>query len=276
MLILLPPSEGKAASGQGRPLDLAALSLPTLRPARERVLEALVGLCAGPDPQHARTVLGLPPGLQAEVLRNAGLRGAPTAPAAQVYTGVLYASLDLAGLPPAARRRVRHWTLVFSALWGVARLDDPIAPYRCSMAVRLPGVGSLTGHWRAALPAAMAEAAGSGPVLDLRSGGYAGAWTPPAALAGRTATVRVLHERIVDGLPRRSVVSHFNKAVKGRLVRSLALAGAQPRSLTQLVRTLRELGYLVVDREPAAAGRPRQLDVVVHDLSGELPSPTQP
>ena len=46
MLILLPPSEGKAASGSGAPLDLAGLCLPSLTPARERVLDTLVALCA--------------------------------------------------------------------------------------------------------------------------------------------------------------------------------------------------------------------------------------
>ena len=31
VLVLLPPSEGKAASGRGRPVDLGSLSLPVLR-----------------------------------------------------------------------------------------------------------------------------------------------------------------------------------------------------------------------------------------------------
>lgn len=276
MLILLPPSEGKAAAGSGRPLDLATLSLPGLRPARERVLDALVELCTAADPAHARTALGLGPGGQAEVLRNARLRGAPTAPAGRVYTGVLYEALNLATLPAEARRRVHRWTLVFSALWGAVRLTDRISPYRCAMAARLPGVGPLAAHWRAALPAAMAEATGSGPVLDLRSGAYAGAWTPTAELARRTVTVRVLHERLVDGVPHRSVVSHFNKAVKGHLVRSLALADARPRSPAHLAATLRALGYAILDAEPAGAGLPRRLDLVVTGQPGDLALPAAP
>ncbi len=44
MLILLPPSEGKAEAGSGRRLDLDRLSLPELNPRREEVLSALVAL----------------------------------------------------------------------------------------------------------------------------------------------------------------------------------------------------------------------------------------
>ena len=67
-------------------------------------------------------------------------------------------------------------------------------------------------------------------VLDLRSTGYAAMWAPTGAAIKRTTTVRVLHERLIDGVARRSVVSHFNKATKGRIVRDLATAGAEPHT----------------------------------------------
>ncbi|GAB3957634.1 hypothetical protein GCM10027614_73490 [Micromonospora vulcania] len=102
-------------------------------------------------------------------------------------------------------------------------------------------------------------------MLDLRSGAYAATWTPRGELAARTVTVRVLHEREVDGVPVRSVVSHFNKATKGRLVRDLLLAGARPRGAAELVGVLRELKYTVQEQD-APAGRPRQVDVVVTEL----------
>ncbi len=47
VLVLLPPSEGKAASGRGAPLKLESLSLPGLTDAREAVLGELVELCVG-------------------------------------------------------------------------------------------------------------------------------------------------------------------------------------------------------------------------------------
>ncbi|MGW5673274.1 peroxide stress protein YaaA [Micromonospora sp. NPDC003776] len=265
MLILLPPSEGKAEAGTGRRLDLSRLSLPELTPAREEVLAALVALCAGPDEVAARAALGLSEGQRGELRRNARLREAATAPAGRIYTGVLYEALDLATLPPAAERLARRSVLISSGLWGAVRLTDRIPPYRCPVGAKLPGVGALSAYWRTALGPAMAAAAGSGPVLDLRSGAYAATWAPRGAVAERTVTVRVLHERAVDGVPTRSVVSHFNKATKGRLVRDLLTAGARPRTAAALVGALRDLKY-TVEEQPSAAGRPRQLDIVVTEL----------
>jgi hypothetical protein len=106
---------------------------------------------------------------------------------------------------------------------------------------------------------------GGGPILDLRSGAYGAMWAPSGAFAARTVTVRVLQERIVDGVSRRTVVSHFNKATKGRIVRDLALAGARPRRPADVATALRDLKYTVDEHEPVA-GRPRQLDVVVTEV----------
>jgi cytoplasmic iron level regulating protein YaaA (DUF328/UPF0246 family) len=262
VIILLPPSEGKAECRRGRPLDLATLSLPGLSPARERVLESLVTLCAQPDGERASAVLGLSPGLRQEVHRNAQLRRAAAMPAGRLYTGVLYDALDLASLSRPAYRLLERSVLVFSALWGAVRIGDRIPPYRCSIGVNLPGLGALAGYWRQAMPAAMAEAAGGGLVLDLRSTAYATMWSPPAEVVRRTAWVRVLHERVVNGVAKRSVVSHFNKATKGRLVRDLAVAGAVPRSPAALAPALRDLKYTVEEH----SGSPWRLDVIITEL----------
>ncbi len=92
------------------------------------------------------------------------------------------------------------------------------------MGVKLPGLGALGAYWRAPMADVLPEAAGSGLVLDLRSAAYATAWKPKGEVAGRTATVRVLHA------PTRKVVSHFNKATKGRIVRSLLTAAPRRRT----------------------------------------------
>jgi cytoplasmic iron level regulating protein YaaA (DUF328/UPF0246 family) len=278
VLILLPPSEGKADPGPGDPLDLGTLSLPELNRARERVLRALMALCGaadgagpddtegmgadgtGPDAEAARMILGLSPGQLGEVARNARLCRAPAAPAGRIYTGVLYGALGLGTLGPEAYRRAERSILVFSALWGAVRLGDRIPVYRCAVGVKLPGLGALGAYWRAVLPAAMTRVAADGLVLDLRSGAYAAMWAPRGEAAERTVTVRVLHERVVGGVVTRSVVSHFNKATKGRLVRALVTAGVAPRSPGELVTALRDLGYQVVEH------RPGRLDVVVTEL----------
>jgi uncharacterized protein len=259
VLVLLPPSEGKAPSAGGAPLKLESLSLPALTEAREAVLGELVELCAG-DEDKAREVLGLSEGLRGEIAKNAELRTAGARPAGQIYTGVLYDALDLASLDTSAKKRAARSLLVFSGLWGAVRVTDRIPSYRCSMGVKLPGVGALGTHWRTPMASALPEAAGDGLVLDLRSSAYAGAWKPKGEIAGRTATVRVLHA------PTRKVVSHFNKATKGRIVRSLLSAGAAPKGPAQLVEALRDLGYVVEVEPPAGAGKAWALDVLVTEV----------
>jgi cytoplasmic iron level regulating protein YaaA (DUF328/UPF0246 family) len=259
VLVLLPPSEGKAPSGRGAPLKPESLSLPGLAAAREAVLTELVELCAG-DEDKAREVLGLSEGLRGEVAKNAELRTAGARPAGEIYTGVLYDALGLASLDASAKRRAARSLLVFSGLWGAVRVTDRIPSYRCSMGVKLPGLGALGAHWRTAMASVLPEAAGDGLVLDLRSAAYAAAWKPKGGVAGRTASVRVLHA------PTRKVVSHFNKATKGRIVRSLLTAGAAPKGPAELVEVLRDLGYVVEAAAPAKAGQAWSLDVLVSEV----------
>ncbi|OQR65550.1 hypothetical protein B6E66_03135 [Streptomyces maremycinicus] len=262
MLVLLPPSEGKASSGRGAPLQPEALSLPGLGAAREAVLDELVELCAA-DEDKAREVLGLSEGLRGEVAKNTLLRTAGARPAGEIYTGVLYDALGLASLDAAAKRRAARSLLVFSGLWGAVRVTDRIPSYRCSMGVKLPALGAVAAHWRAPMASVLPEAAGNGLVLDLRSAAYAGPWKPKGEVAGRTASVRVLHA------PTRKVVSHFNKATKGRIVRSLLTAGIAPAGPAELVEALRDLGYVVEEKAPAkakAATTAWTLDVLVDEV----------
>jgi hypothetical protein len=90
-------------------------------------------------------------------------------------------------------------------------------------------------------------------------------WRPTGPLAARTVTVRVLHERTPGDPSSRVVVSHFNKATKGRLLRGLLESGADPRTTDALADSLRTLGPQV-EVAPAKAGRPREVDVVVGEL----------
>ena len=256
VLILLPPSEGKAAPRRGHPLDLASLGSPVLTATRERVVDAVVALAARPD---AAAVLGLG-GTQADLVDlDARLRTSPTARADRVYTGVLYDALGFATLSTAARRRATSRVAITSSVFGLVRPGDRIPAYRLSGDVTLPGLGPVAAIWRDALGPAVADAVGAGLLVDLRSTMYAAFWRPPAERAGRVATVRVLHE--VGGV--RKVVSHFNKATKGRIVRDLLEDGGSPRTPGALGDLLTSLGWKVEVGEPTSRGT--QLDVVVSD-----------
>jgi len=257
VLILLPPSEGKVAPRRGKPLDLTALSAPELTPARERVLDALVDLCSS-DPVRAAAVLEVPKTQLDLVELNAAVRQAPTARADAVYAGVLYDALGLGSLSAAARRRATARVRVTSSLFGLVAPADRIPAYRLSGDAALPGVGTVAGVWRDVLGPVVTDLVGDGLLVDLRSGMYAAFWRPSGL--PRVATVRVLHE--VKG--RRQVVSHFNKATKGRIVRALLEGGANPRTPARLADALRDLGWAVEVADGAKGAV--QLDVVVSDL----------
>lgn len=257
MLILLPPSEGKTAPRRGRPLDLDSLGSPGLTATRRRMVDALVEVSGRPD---AAEVLGVGH-TQLDLLeRNRSLTEAPTARADRVYTGVLYDALGLDSLSPAARRRATSRVAVTSSVFGLVRPGDRIPAYRLSGDATLPDLGPVAGVWREVLGDAVTDALGSGLLVDLRSGTYAAFWRPPAALARRVATVRVLHES--GGT--RKVVSHFNKATKGRLVRALLEDGRNPRTPAALATVLGDLGWHVEVGEASARGT--QLDVVVSEV----------
>ncbi|MBW9206369.1 peroxide stress protein YaaA [Mumia sp. zg.B53] len=253
MLVLLPPSEGKSVPRRGRPLDLSTLSFPTLTPTRRRIADTLVDLCTR-DPARAAAVLGLGPTQADALARDASLWTEPTARADSVYDGVLYAALDLGTLDPAARRRASRSLAFASALFGLVRPTDRIPAYRLSGNVTLPGLGTIASQWRDELGPVVADTLGSGLLIDLRSSTYAALWRPDGP-KDRVATVRVLHES--NG--RRSVVSHFNKATKGRIVRALLREGASPATVSALAADLRDLGWTVEQH----AGR---LDVVVTEV----------
>ena len=233
MLVLLPPSETKAAGGDGPPLDLSTLSAPELTAVRTELVETLVKLAG--DVPAARAALGLTPRQDDEIARNAALWTSATLPALHRYTGVLYDALDVRTLTRAQRARAGRRLAVGSALFGLVAADDPIPAYRLSAGSALPGLPTLRSLWKPALSPALATTGEL--VVDLRSGSYAALAPVPGAV-----TVDVLSER-TDGS--RSVVSHFNKAHKGRVARLLATTTAEPTDVVRLRSLLRRAGLHV-------------------------------
>jgi cytoplasmic iron level regulating protein YaaA (DUF328/UPF0246 family) len=189
MLILLPPSEGKARPEKGGPVELTSLVYADeLGEKRAALLDAF-------DP---------------------GLKKAPAAAAREVYTGVLFGRLELSELSARVRRRV----LIASALWGVVRPDDRIPYYKFPPKTRLKGFEAPNAYWRPALAAALPDAEGD-LIVDMRSGAYVPAWKPKRATL---LSVRAFTEESGE----RKVVSHMAKAVRGDVARALLSAKKPP------------------------------------------------
>jgi uncharacterized protein len=233
VLVLLPPSEGKTPPAAGAPVDLAALSAPALTGARELVLDAAEQVSARSD---APSILGVGAKVADEVGHNLVLRTAPAAPAATVYTGVLYAAAGLRGLRGRSARLARDSVRIFSGLWGVLTPADSVPAYRLSMGVDLPGPGKLNAFWRTRLGLALDEQADGDVVVDCRSAAYAAAWRPPAGAAH--VVVQVVREQ--GG--RRQVVSHNAKHARGVLTHHLLTRGGRtPRTAEDLAGAAEEM-----------------------------------
>ncbi|WP_417504935.1 YaaA family protein [Microbacterium sp.] len=248
MKILLPPSETKREGGHDVPLDIASLSLPSLSAHRSAVLDALVDLAA--DEEVSRRVLKLSERQMGEIAHNRRLRTAPTMPAIDRYTGVLFDALDARGLTAASRRWLGEHVWIHSAPLGPVGALDAVPTYRLAAGTSLPRFPALRKHWAEATSAAIAEASPS-CVLDLRSEAY-------VALGPVPDTVPSAYVRVVTEHGR--ALNHFNKKSKGLLVRALAEDRPRVASLRSLRRWAESRGVVLRDTE-----QPGVLELVVHE-----------
>jgi uncharacterized protein len=193
-LILLAPSEDKAPGGPKGRLPES----PDQRWVRERLIE----LARTASRDTLRKAFGVKD-LALDKARTEALALAgpvPLLPALSRYTGVAFQALDAASLPSEA------WTQVFilSNLRGLVRGDEPLPPYKLNLGA-IPG---LKGHWREALPRALASMP-EGPLWELLPGASAEllqGWTRPRH------TVEILDDR-------GRAISHFSKKYRGLVAR---------------------------------------------------------
>lgn len=227
-LVLLPPSETKLAPRRGRPVDLATLSFPGLEPLRAALLDD-------------------------------ALRAAPAVAAGRLYTGVLYAALDLPSLPGRAARDI----VIVSAQFGAVRPADRIPAYKREMDAA---------HWRDGLRAPLDEAAAGRVLLDCRSATYAAAWRPTGPAAAGWVHVAVVEEH--DG--ERRIVSHMAKKTRGEVARHLLAGGYRVRTPQELAAAVAE-AFACELAPPARAGAPWELTVVQpRSVSSAAPPSSRP
>lgn len=187
-------------------------------------MAALTAAMKAPGPTTA-SLLGVKgDALAAAVDRNRQVAQARTMPAIDRYTGVLYDALDVASLAPRERRRLRAQVVIFSGLFGLVAPGDPIPDYKLKMGASLDPMGRLATWWRAPVTAALAPVVARRVVWDLLPGEHRAAWAPgPIGTPSGPALVisaRFLDETATrDGERQLTTVSHWNKLLKGALVR---------------------------------------------------------
>ncbi|CAN5187648.1 peroxide stress protein YaaA [soil metagenome] len=256
MLLLLPPSETKRDGGDSGALDLSTLRFPELRAQRRASIAALRRLSRSVG--ESTRALGLGPTQRFEIERNRVFTTASTMPAMDRFTGVVYEALDAPSLPEESRAWLARTVVIQSALLGPIGAADLVPAYRLSADSRLPGL-PLKKHWADSTSAVLARH--PGPILDLRSEGYAALGPVPARPDARY--LRVVTEAAGgqqnghQGGHRRAL-NHFNKKGKGEFVRELALAGIDHASIDALLDWARGRG-IRLENSP----NPAELDLVV-------------
>ncbi len=218
-IILVPPSEGKATAGEGPAWRPGTSRFSELDAARERVAASLVRAMRG-GRDRRKALLGVSgDALEHATTANRTVRESATMPAIDRYTGVLYGALDHRAMPRRSQSRAADQLVVFSGLWGLLSPIDPIPDYKLKMGASLAGLGKLSTWWRPWLTDALAAVTEGRVVWDLLPNEHAAAWAPDDARLASRIHVRFVDRSVTDGVERLVVVSHWNKLLKGALVR---------------------------------------------------------
>lgn len=210
LAILLPPSEGKAEGGRTPRWKAGSGTFGSaLRRPRAEVVAALLAAKGGDA-----KLLGVSGQHLARAQEsNRELDGAPTVPACERYTGVVWGHLSPDTLSAKARTRAVDSVVVVSGLLGLVGFDDPVPDYRVKMGASLKPMGKLSTWWRDPLSTTLNDWADGRVVIDLLPNEHRAAWTPSDSM----------REHVVVSFVEKSgkVAGHDAKAAKGLLARHL-------------------------------------------------------
>lgn len=225
VLVLLPPSEGKAEGGTKRWSPTSGRFGRSLGDQRRQVAaalgEALDAALHDHDEAALAKLLGVNPGPLLEravaTSRLVAEGRARALPAWQRYTGVVWQHLDPAGLDEEARARI----LVPSALLGLVTANDPVPDHRLKFDKRLPfptapAPTRLDRFWRPHLTVQLRKQAPprSTILVDLLPDEHRAAFDTTGARSPLATAIRVP-----------STGGHDGKAAKGLLARALLTEG---------------------------------------------------
>jgi len=221
--ILLSSAEGKASGGNPLAPDMFDYRssntfnyFSQLNPERRALIDALQAQIKAADEKALEALLGVKgDALQAAVDADLGIYRSPLMAAVDRYgPGVMYASMDFAGLPTGSQRRLLENGVILSGLFGLLRPDDLIPDYKLRMDTKVEGLGKVSSYWREPLSAALNELLAGHAVWNLLSGTHEAAWDD-AGTYGRMIRVKFYKE---DESGERAAVSHGVKELRGALV----------------------------------------------------------
>lgn len=233
MRILLPPSETKNLGTADKSLEFESLSFSELDSSRKKLFAELVKVSKRRDGCER---LGIPPTLSHQLDLNRNILHAPTAPAIEIYNGVLFDSLDYKSLSAAVKTKANHSLVIFSAAFGLLTAVDQIPSYRLSASAKIFANTTLNSFWKKSTAAIHFS---QEVVVDMRSGMYESFWTP-------LNFENYLVLKIVDvdkKSGKKLAVSHFNKATKGLIARDLLQSKSKVNNADAVINALSAKGW---------------------------------
>ncbi|WP_052667560.1 peroxide stress protein YaaA [Nitriliruptor alkaliphilus] len=225
-LLLLPPSKGKAAGGDGPVYADVVAREHVLGDARREVLDAVTGDLSGLDDVAVARLAGVGVAKAADARSLlAELPRARTLPAHRRYTGIVHGNAGLAELDPTT---LEVDVRIVSAFLGLVALDEPVPDYRVEFGATLPSIGGIGPLWRARLAGHLAHLGEGRRVWDLLPAEHRRVWD-----RGVRAALDVVEVAFVrpDGRPANAART---KVAKGRFAAAVISRPAlQPRTVAR-------------------------------------------
>ena len=219
LIILLPPSEGKAESGKTgtRFTETSGTFGKSLGKQRREVVAALKQVRGGSPKLLGVSGAHLTRAQQA----NLAVHGAKTLPASQRYTGVVWDHLDLASLPLATQKIAAKNIIIISGLLGLVTAGDPTPDYRLKIGASLAPMGKLSSWWRDEISNALNKHCAGAVVISLLPQEHSAALIPDSE-----SIKSYLHVDLATKSGKAG--GHDAKAAKGRLARHLLINRNDP------------------------------------------------
>lgn len=240
-ILLIPPSEskqspkpgGKSYSDARKSRKLNAFDdLDPYRNVLLKTLEAVHERGIGLDQLYEVTGAAL----QEAIQWNQHILDAPTAPARDVYNGVMYQEINFTTLKAKERKLFDQNALILSGLFGLLRPTDTIPAYKMKIGANLGGaVGKLTHFWRRPVSEVLRHELRGKVVWDFLPDQHRRVWDGTGEVTARHQ-VKFVKRIIRSGVAEYKTISHHSKTLKGALIRHLlAKDGDSPKDLFDFV-----------------------------------------
>jgi cytoplasmic iron level regulating protein YaaA (DUF328/UPF0246 family) len=219
MYILFSPSEGKKEGGTFSALREENLLFPSLYEKRLPLLRAYDESMLHGNLAERQKLTGIKK--EEEIRRyQKSLFSAPTMAALERYDGVAYDYLDLASLAASEKTYLYERCIIFSNLFGPIKAGDTIPSYKFKQGETIGAIATEK-IYKKEFSSELDTLFKDELILDLRAGFYEKFYT----LERPFVTMKFLKEG--------KVVSHWAKAYRGKVLRTLAQI--QPKNEEELL-----------------------------------------